>query len=135
MKKSRISALCGLLLVFVVAITGMSFRSFEKSNRCPTNTLSSPPATYKVYSGTCSTGTPCARANSTLLTLTNPGSCSHTWTFTNNTTGCVKVFNTGAGVGTLQTSIPGSTGDSISLVVTDDGGGTGPTYGFTGSGC
>jgi hypothetical protein len=47
----------------------------------------------------------------------------------------VKVFNTAAGVASLQVSIPGSTGDVIQLVITDPGGGSSALYTFNAVSC
>ena len=127
------------ILILTLATTAMVVFAVSMSNKthasCLLDTLSSPPSTMSVYSGTCTSGMPCDRSVTTTFTLSNAGTCTHTWTFTNTTTSCVKVFNTASGVGSLQVSIPGSTGDAITLVISDGGGGSGPTYNITGSQC
>lgn len=98
---------------------------------CPLVTLSSPPSTVLVRSYTC--GTIGTRSCSNSFTLTN-GSCApYTWVFTNTTTGWTCTY-TSSGT-TLTAWISGSTGDNITLVITDAGSGTSPTYSFTGVGC
>jgi hypothetical protein len=128
-KKVTLALLCGVVFaIFAVAVS-------VKTLACTLDTLSSPPSSMFVKSQACNGTGACNRSSTTIFTLSNAGPCGHTWTFTNTTTGCQKVFTTAGGVGTLQVFIPGSTGDNITLVISDDGGGSGPTYNMTGVSC
>jgi hypothetical protein len=135
MKTIELSKLRALVLVLTIVFSGMAFKPVEKVPLCQPIFLISPPSNFYVHGGGCSSTSFCNRSSTTLLTMSGATGCSHTWTFTNTTTGCVKVFNTASGVSTLQVSIPGSTGDNISLVITDPGGGSSATYYFTAVGC
>lgn len=108
-----------------------------KALACPNVLLSSPPSSMAVYSGTCSGGIPCDRSSTTIFTLSNNSCPPYTWTFTNTSMSpnCQKVFTTVSGVSTLQVSIPGATGDAITLKITDVNNSSSPTYSLTGVQC
>ncbi len=135
MKTIKLSTLGGLVLALTFLFSSMAFKPMEKLPVCQPIFLISPPSNFYVHGGGCSSTAFCNRSSTTSLTMSGATGCAHTWTFTNTTTGCVKVFNTASGVAVLQVSIPGSTGDNISLVITDGGGGSSTTYYFTAVGC
>lgn len=122
----------GLFILLMTAVMALA----PKANACPNVTLSSPPTTLEMCNHTCNTPALCNRSCENTLTLSFASEpCGpFTWTFTNNTTGCVTVFVTSGASPTLNFFLCGSAGNSISLVISTAGS-TSPTYNFTGVAC
>lgn len=131
--KSSALVLTGSFLFFLFLAVATS----PVSRACPNLTLVSPPSTLKMCSGTCNGTNVCNRSCENSLTLSNVSDpCDpYTWTFTNNTTGCVTVFVTTYTSATLNFMLRGgSAGDSITLVISAPGA-TSATYNFTAVSC
>lgn len=119
----------GILMLLLIVLVALA----PKAQSCPLVQLSSPPSSIKICSSTCSGTNICNRSCENTLTLNNTACPNYTWTFTDNTSGCVTIFHTSGA--TLNFTLRGSVGDSISLVIQDGAGGSSVTYNFSTTSC